>query len=200
MADYEKRFDNFSFNTSFLNYFEEDEEGNKKYTEFKEGDHVIMGGIICEYKRLSTKAGSTMAFIKVEDVFGQIEVIIFPKIYDKCRAVLIDEQIVSVSGRLQTKDNVVQIIADDVLPLNVEEETKTVEGKEYLGIIIPDDKTEMVDSILDVCENYVGEIPVIIAMEGKKFNSHVSIRHCDGLITELTEYVPKENLIFFKKK
>ena len=200
LSDYSKRFESFSFNTGYLDYFEEDEEGNKKYTEFSDGDHVVMGGIICEYKRLSTKSGSTMAFIKVEDVYGQIEVIVFPKVYDKCRVCLVEEQIVSVSGKIQTKDNVAQIIADDVSPLNIEENVSNEQGKEYLGIVIPDDKEGRLDDILDVCENYVGDIPVIVALKGKKFDAHVSIRHCAGLVGELSEIVPKENLIFFKKK
>ena len=183
-----------------IDYFEEDEDGNKIFTEFQDGEHVVMGGIITEYKRLSTKSGSTMAFVKIEDVYGQIEVIVFPKIYDKCRQHLIDEKIVKVSGRLQTKDNVAQIIADDVVPLEIEEEKKETNEQEYFGIIIPDDLADKVDEILEVCANYVGDAQVIVAKQGQKFKANIGVRRCDGLISELSEFVPKENLIFFKKK
>ena len=200
LADYSEKFKGFSFNTGVLNYFEEDDEGNKRYTEFNDGDHAVMGGIITEYKKLSTRAGSSMAFIKVEDLYGQIEVIIFPKIFDKCRQYLISEQIVKVSGKLQTKDNVAQIIADDLIPLDIEEEVVEKKEQEYLGIIVPDDKVSKIDEILEICENYQGNIVVVVAMNGQKFKSSVSVRHCEGLISELCEYVPKDNLIFFKKK
>ena len=199
LSDYVEQFDKFSFNTSVLDFYEEDEEQNKIYTEIQDGQHVVMGGIISEYKRLSTKSGTTMAFIKLEDVYGQIEVIVFPKIFEKARTLINEEQIVRVSGKIQVKDGIAQIIADDLTELDVKEETQD-EEKEYLGVIIPDGKDDILDSVLDVLESYPGEIPIIIAMNGKKYNPHLSIRRCEGLISELKGYVGESNIIFFRKK
>ena len=81
LSDYVSQFENFTFNTSVLGFYEEDEDGGKIYTEIKENEHVVMGGIISEFKRLSTKSGQVMAFVKVEDIYGQLEVIFFPKIF-----------------------------------------------------------------------------------------------------------------------
>ena len=159
-----------------------------------------MGGIIGEAKRLSTKNGSTMAFIKLEDIYGSIEVIAFPKIFEKCRNVLNVEEIISVSGKIQIKDGIPQIIADDVKKLEIKEQEKEeVVGKEMLGLIIPDDATFTTDDIYDVLESYPGDIPVILAIKGKKYDAKISIRKCDGLKNELVSMVGKNGLVFFIK-
>ena len=198
LSDYKDQFDKFSFSTSALTFFEEDEDGNKTYTEINEGEHVVMGGIITEYKRLSTKSGTTMAFVKVEDLYGQIECIFFPKVFDKVRQDLVEEEIVKISGRLQIKDGVPQIIADNLTKLTVEEDENRDVEKEFMGVIL-DDRSQL-DNVLDVLESYVGDIPVIIAMDNRKYNANCSVRKCEGLLSELKTYVKEQNIVFFKKK
>ena len=200
LSDFKEQFEKFSFNTSVLDYFEEDEDGSRTYTEFKEGDHVVMGGIISEFKRLATKSGQTMAFIKIEDIYGQIEAIIFPKVFDKSRDLLKEEEVVRLTGKLQVKDGVPQLIAESVDKLEIKEDAPISHEQEFMGLIIPDDKTDKLDDILDILSSYEGEIPVIIAMKGKKYNAHCAVRRCEGLKSELKNYVSDEDIIFFKKK
>ena len=143
-----------------------------------------------------------MAFLTVEDLYGQIEVICFPKVYESARDVIKPEQTVKITGRLQLKDGNPQIVAESVSALEVVEEEK-VEAKpeqEYLGVIIPDDKTDSLNDVLDVLSSYEGNIPVIIAMKGKKYNAHCSVRKCEGLMIELKNYVTDKDVIFFRKK
>ena len=200
LSDYREQFSKFTFNTSVLDYFTEDEDGNKTFTEIKENEHVVMGGIITEFKRLATKSGQTMAFIKLEDINGQIEVICFPKVYEKAHDVLKEEQIVKVSGKVQTKDNVAQIIAESIEKLEIKEEKPQNLDQEYMGIIIPDEKADKLDDILDVLESYQGEIPVIIALKGKKYSANCAVRKCEGLVSELRNFVNQQDIIFFRKK
>ncbi|MBR2871813.1 MAG: DNA polymerase III subunit alpha [Clostridia bacterium] len=200
LSDYKEQFDRFSFNTGLLDYYEEDEDGNKHYTEVKDGQHVLMGGIISEYKRLATKSGQTMAFVTIEDLYGKIEVIVFPQAFDRSRAFLNEEQIVRVSGRLQIKDGVPQIIADEITEIEVKETHQEVTEKEYMGLIIPNGDQDILNKVLDVCESYPGDIPVIVALNGKKYSAKSSVRKVEGLLVELKQYLKDEEIIFFKKK
>lgn len=201
LSDFTEQLSAYPFNTSVFEYYDEDEEGHKTYTEIKDGEHVVMVGIITEFKRLATKSGQTMAFVKVEDVYGQIEVILFPKVFDGARNVVEVEQIVKVSGRLQIKDGIPQIIADGVDKLEVKDEnTITQTEQEYLGLIIPDDKVDKLKEIQEIAMSYPGNIAVIIAMQGKKYNAHCSVRNCEGLMAELKNYLNDEQIIFFRKK
>ncbi len=199
LEDYKEQFDQFSFNTSVLDYFEEDENGEKTFTEIKDGDHVVMGGIITEFKRLATRGGSAMAFIKVEDIYGQIEAILFPKVFEKARDVVKEEQVVKVSGKLQIKEGVPQIIADGISKLEIKEEVRPAKGQEYLGVILSDENSDKLDLVLDILGSYSGDIPAIIAMGGKKYNSKLSVRRSEGLISELKQFVGEKDIIFFRK-
>ncbi|MCQ2387250.1 MAG: DNA polymerase III subunit alpha [Clostridia bacterium] len=210
LADFSELFEKFNFTTKKLEVYEEivngDEDDENKeitkiYTDIHDGDRVTMGGIITEYKKLSTKAGTNMAFVKIEDVYGQIEAIFFPKIFDKVKDVIREENIIKLSGRIQIKDGVPQIIADDAqeLLVNTEEEHEVSE-KEFLGLIFSKENEKNLDAVLDVLENYLGDIPVIIAKDGKKFDAHLSIRKCEGLKAELKGYFNENEIIFFNKK
>ena len=200
LSDYKSQFDKFSFNTGVLAYFEEDDEHNKTYTEINDGEHVVMGGIISDFKRLATRGGQNMAFLTVEDVYGQIEVICFPKVFESARDEIKNENIVRVSGRLQIKDGVPQIVADAISKLEVIEDEQKEVDQEFMGVIIPDDKADKLDDILDVLQSYEGKIPVIIALNEKKYNSHCAVRRCEGLMSELKNFVSEKDIIFFRKK
>ncbi len=200
LSDYAEQFSQFSFNTDVLSFYEEDEDGNKTYTEVKDGDNVVMGGIITEFKRLSTKSGSTMAFVKIEDVYGQIEVIVFPKVFDKARAFLNVEEIVKVSGKIQIKDGIPQIVADGVSALEIVNAERVPEEREFMGLILNEDNKGKLDEILDILESYPGEISAIIAMDGKKYDSKMQVRRSEGLLSELKNYLKDSEIIFFKKK
>ncbi len=206
LSDYMEDLKKFDFSTKQLLSYEEvdetDEEGGEIiYTDVHDGEHVTMGGIVSEYKTISTKKGQSMAFVTVEDVYGQVEVIIFPKVYEKARPALNDEEIVKVSGKIQIKGNVVQIIADDFEKLEVKGETTQVTGGENLGLIIAERNENNLDAILDILGSYPGDIPVIIARsDGRKFKVNTSVRRSPGLIAELKGFLEDKEIIFFIKK
>ena len=200
LTDFVSEFDKFTFNTNALSFFEEDESGVKHYTEIKENQRVVMGGIITEVKRLATKGGSTMCFVKVEDVYGQIEVIVFPKVYDVARGYLIEEEIVKVTGKLQVKEGVPQIIAEKIDKLQIGEENYEPIEQEFLGLIISEENADKVDNIRDILESYPGDAKVILAINGKKYDAKCSVRRCEGLISELKSILKDSEIIFFIKK
>ena len=200
LSDYREQFAKFTFNTSVLDFYEEDEDGVKTYTEIKDGEHVIMGGIITEFKKLATRSGQNMAFLKIEDLHGQIEAICFPKVYEKSVDSLQVEQIVKISGKVQVKEGEVQIIAESVEKLEIKESQELKHDQEYMGIIIPDEKADELNNILDILTSYPGDIPVIIALKGKKYSANCAVRRAEGLMSELGNYVSANDVIFFKKK
>ena len=52
-----------------------------------------------------TKNNDIMAFVSFEDLYGEITVIVFPKTYVQYKAVLFDDNIVKVEGRLNIKED-----------------------------------------------------------------------------------------------
>jgi DNA polymerase-3 subunit alpha len=84
---------------------------------------TLMVAIITHKKTQITKAGKIMAFLDVEDLFGGVETIVFPNVYEKCAAVISEDAIVVVRGKLNFKDEETpKIIAEKITPIAVAEE------------------------------------------------------------------------------
>ena len=69
-----------------------------------EGQKATIGGIITGKTVKNTKSGKMMAFITVEDVFGAVEVLVFPRDYEKYRAQAVEDNKVFVTGRVNINE------------------------------------------------------------------------------------------------
>ncbi len=78
-----------------------------------QGDVVSIGGIIVETKKILTKKGEPMMFIKMQDLSEKIEVIIFPSLYTKVPEIFQENKILFVTGRTDVKDGSPKIIASE---------------------------------------------------------------------------------------
>ncbi|MBI3976380.1 MAG: DNA polymerase III subunit alpha, partial [Armatimonadetes bacterium] len=78
---------------------------------------VSVGGIVSALKRTTTKAGSVMAFLTLEDLTGSVEVIIFPRTYEQNAFLLKKDAILVVRGRADVAEQQVKILADSLFPL-----------------------------------------------------------------------------------
>ncbi|MBQ3104422.1 MAG: DNA polymerase III subunit alpha [Lachnospiraceae bacterium] len=70
----------------------------------KDGQEVTVGGIITEKKIKYTKQDQIMAFLTLEDLVGSIEVIVFPKTYERIGSKLEEEGKVFLRGRVRAED------------------------------------------------------------------------------------------------
>lgn len=83
------------------------------------GEKVKIGGIVSAIKRITTKVGGhEMAFVKLEDMNGSVEVIVFPKLYARSYDVWRKDTVVVVTGRVDEKDDRLTILVDDVSPVS----------------------------------------------------------------------------------
>lgn len=82
---------------------------------------MTVGGIISTVRTIVTKSGSKMAFVGIEDKFGEGEIIIFPNLYEKVGAKLVQDAVIRVSGKNSARDrdgnlgNESKLIADDII-------------------------------------------------------------------------------------
>ena len=86
---------------------------------FRDGQNVKFAGIINSIKKKYTKNNKIMAFVNIEDLYGNMEVIVFENAYQTAGASLMEENIVIVEGRLSIReeDQNVTIIASKIVPL-----------------------------------------------------------------------------------
>ncbi len=189
-----------TFTTEMLANVEEDEDGNKIYTDVKNDMPVYIGGIITASDKITTKSGSNMAFVTIEDSYGAIECVFFPKTYAKFKDDLNVEQVVKLRGKLQIKDERVSILADSVVKINENEpheNTPVKKKKDYLGIILRDDTKTFKNELIDILSTYPGDITVCFKIDGKNYIMTQTVRNCKGLINELLSIVDEQDIKFF---
>ncbi len=82
---------------------------------FTDGQTVRIAGIITAIKKKITKSNKLMAFITVEDLYGQVEIIAFENVYMSSQNNLIEENIVIIEGRLSIReDEATKIVASKI--------------------------------------------------------------------------------------
>lgn len=72
---------------------------------FNDGDTVIMAGMVGDLRRMITKSNQEMARLTIEDYFGVITAIVFPRDYAKAKYVLENDAIVAIKGTLSFKED-----------------------------------------------------------------------------------------------
>ena len=95
--------------------FQLDEENGR--TKVRDGSREIVGGMITEKTVKATKTNQMMAFITVEDLLGTVEIVVFPRDYEKNREYLEVDQKVFVKGRVsEEEEKASKLICEKIIP------------------------------------------------------------------------------------
>lgn len=90
-----------------------EEENNN--TKLKDGIEVIVGGMIVSVTRKHTRKNELMAIIRIEDLIGEIKIIVFPKTYRIYRSLLTVDKKIFVKGVVSTEERGAKIICEQVV-------------------------------------------------------------------------------------
>ncbi|MBQ2532430.1 MAG: DNA polymerase III subunit alpha, partial [Lachnospiraceae bacterium] len=113
--------------TDFL--LQEPEEGNMTgedaTTIVKDKQKVTVGGMIVDVRTIFTKKNQMMAYVTIEDLYGTMEVIVFPRDFERNRRVLVEDSKVFISGRVDAQEEKdAKLLCESVTPF--EEISKTL--------------------------------------------------------------------------
>ncbi|MCR4738759.1 MAG: DNA polymerase III subunit alpha [Lachnospiraceae bacterium] len=181
-------------NTSSDFVYEEDDTDEKKpKVRVKEGERVIIGGIISEKKVIYTKNGKTMCRLLIEDLVGTVEVIVWPDDYEKNQDVLIEESRVFVEGRASTNDDRdAQVICSRVIPFS------EVPRKLYIRFASVSEYEKRSSELDEILKGSKGKDSVIIfdseTKKIKKLPAGSNVRADNELIDRLKKAFGDENV------
>lgn len=84
-----------------------DEDGNYHAVEggLKDGDMMIICAAIASRKNKTTRSNAQMAFLNVEDVYGSVECIVFPKVLNEFSPLLQEDNLVAIACRLSIRED-----------------------------------------------------------------------------------------------
>ena len=107
-------------------------ESNKEEgASYHDGDRVTVLAVIVSTRTKITKSNATMAFVVVEDTFGSIEMLVFPKTLEQYTSLLREGSVVQINARLSVReDEDVKLICEQVCPVPTLEETSVPKAQE----------------------------------------------------------------------
>ena len=132
--------------------------------ELADGQNVSVCGIIASIKKKTTKNNTQMAFLSIEDMYGSLEVIVFPKTYTVVSNMLQESAVVVIKGRLSLReDEEPKIICETVQFLdNIKIDSKTV----YIKLKAR--TKESMAAVMNVLSEIKGESSVCLYFEDTK--------------------------------
>jgi len=173
LSQYEKELEySTSTNCSEIAELKDNPENNT--TNLHDGSRVIIGGIIIKKQNKITKNNNMMAFITLEDLFGTIEVIIFPKTYDSYKDLLFEDNIVLIEGTLNIgEEETPKLMSNKISTLIKQENTVTDrinKKKLYIKVKNKEQYKNIKKELFKNLDDYSGKDCVIIYNEHEKAN------------------------------
>ena len=156
---------------------------------------VTMGGIVVNKTIRTTKRNDLMAIIELEDLYGVIEVIVFPQVLQKYNTIIQEDKIIYIEGRLSIKeDENAKLIAREIIDMN--SSINQNKPSLYLKINSIEDK-ELVNSLISIVTKYPGDEDIYIYAENIKQMykwNHIKVNINENLINELNNILPKSSI------
>ncbi len=173
---------------------------------YKDNDKVKVLGLIGSLKRKITKNDSTMAFVNLEDTYGSVEVIVFPKTLTENPSLFYEGNIVLLCGRISMReDEDTKIVCESVEPCPSENsvtENKKNDKKKARGLFLRFDNAQSPQ--IEYCRRLLaifdGNVPLFYyfsdSKEYKKNPLNIGIDVNPVLLRELRKILGEQNVIY----
>ena len=207
---YLKMFEQFSFNTSMIKS-QEDEDGSggeaedfEQNSEIKDGMQVTFGGIITDVKKTFTKKdNSEMAIIKVEDMYGEIDCMVFPRAYKVLKEQLQIDKIAVFSGKISLREGEapavvlaeVKDVAKEVAP-QPKKLQQPAQKPKVLWLKFDSTNQALMDKIVSILDTYNGDIECRIRCSklNQTFRFKHGVKANNLLFYELQTVLPESDI------
>jgi DNA polymerase-3 subunit alpha len=153
--------------------------------EHTDGEEIKLVGLIAKIKQTTTRAKQEkMAILKLEDLGGIVEVLVFPAAFQKVSRYILPNTVVLVRGRLNLKEDTPKVIVNDLFPMD--EVYKLVTS---ININLSGVRENLFESLKELLSSYSGKIPVYLKLD-TSLKSRIHLVVGEGLYV-----APSEKLI-----
>ena len=193
LAEYEEQLRRKISNTSMD--FLPDEEGSH-HTQIEDSTKVIVGGMIAGVSVKYTRNNDKMAFITLEDFQGSMEIVVFPKVYEKCAPLLQEDAVLLIHGRASVSaDGEGKVIAADIKNL---EQNEAAEIPSSVWLKLAAGQSVPFGQITAILRKYHGDVPVYIYDEKTRQKMKADrinwVTGEDALCEELRQLLGEKNV------
>lgn len=155
----------------------------------QDNQEVVIAGVIATKKIKFTKNNNMMAFVTIEDLYGTVEVIVFPTVYEKYSSIIKEDNPVVVRGKVSLKEEEeLKILCDEIKLLS-----QAIVKKLYLNL---QDSTK-IEIVKQILRKNPGNMPVVLKLNSKKLlaaNRDLWVNGSKELIKQLYVVLGEENV------
>ncbi len=127
----------------------------------RDGDVVTVGGIVGAVRSITTRRGDPMAFVRLDDLTGSTEVIVFNSAFAAARDLLEADRVLLVKGRIDHKEGETKLVALEVTPFEAAPERREVR----LRVDARRAHAGVVRELAEVVRGFPGESSVVVMIE-----------------------------------
>ena len=199
LQDYMDKYADIPFTSDMLEPEETLEDGEIKYTyEVQDGTPVTCGGILTSIKKHTTKTDKKeLAICVIEDIYGPMEVMFFPKSYARFRDMLKQDEMYTIIGKVSIRNDESPVILAENL-IKWSEPAPVVEKTESkLCLKFNTQNEELFQQVSDILYNYRGESFVYskCTARNQNFKMPNRVNITNHLINELIGLIGEENVV-----
>ena len=166
----------------------------------RDRSRVTVAGLITSRVVKKTKNDENMAFVKISDSYGEIELVVFPKVFSQYSSVLVVDNVIFVEGQASLKDEEpVKIILNScktVLQNSEFEQSSKPSSKLYLKVKSINEP--IVNDIIELLKEYSGDTEIIFYdMQTKKYvrASNLTIAASDDVVFALKAILGEDSVV-----
>lgn len=143
-----------------------------KLTSHKDEEEIKIVGLISKIKQTVTRAKQEkMAILKLEDLEGEVEVLVFPQVFQKVARYIQPNSVVLVRGRLNLKEETPKIVANDLFPLEQAYSLISSMRIDLSGI-----RENLYDSLKEILATSKGKVPIYLHLDSaSKSRVHIVV-------------------------
>ena len=130
----------------------------------RDGEVVTVAGMVGSIRTLTTRKGDPMAFVKLDDLSGSAEAVVFNSVYTEARELVESDAILLVRGRVDHKEGEVKLIALEVSELVITDEPNVVRLRVDAKLA----RADLVKELAHVVGDFPGESPVVLDLTTRR--------------------------------
>lgn len=164
-----------------------------------DGMRATMAGIINSKKTLVTRNNKMMAFVDMEDLYGNVEVVVFPNVYERCSQLIQEDSLIVVKGTINFKEGELpKLWANEVLDLRENSRGAEIAAQKVVKIRIPEHVETGLEQIREILTQHRGSTPVIIYLgktgKAMKTKQDLWVDADETFCQRVSELIGAENL------
>ncbi len=175
--------------------FEPEEESGRAVA--RDGRHYVAGGMVSGITVKLTKHNQNMAFITLEDLYGTLEVIVFPNTYQKYKNLLEEDAAVYISGRASVSEENGKLIAESIVLMD------QIPKEIWIQTGQINDFVKKQESLYDIIRKYPGDNGLVIFSKKekaiKRLPAFENISGTDSSLKELNHLFGEGNVKVIEK-